>query len=398
MLDFMNNGLLNLPWWACVAILLLFTHITILSVTIFLHRCQAHKALEMHPVLSHFFRFWLWLTTGMSTRAWVAIHRKHHAACETEEDPHSPMVLGIKKVLFEGAELYRKEAKNSATLQRFGAGTPNDWLEKNVYAGKFSNLGVVLMLLIDILAFGVLGLTVWAVQMLWIPLWAAGVINGVGHYWGYRNYEVPDASTNISPLGILIGGEELHNNHHTFPSSAKFSIKPWEFDLGWAYIKLFSWLGLAKVKRVAQKLHSKPTKVSVDLETVSAVVKHRFQVLARYSREVIKPVLLEEKRRASEANRALLGRVKKLMIRDSALIKTQEAETLAKVLQTNDTLAKVYQFRMKLQQIWQEKALNQAELLQALQDWCQQAEASSVEALRNFVNQLRAFVPAKAST
>jgi len=276
----MYTGLLDLPWWGYVVVALVLTHITIASVTIFLHRHQAHRALELHPIPSHFFRFWLWLTTGMVTKEWAAIHRKHHAKCETPEDPHSPQKRGIRKVLWEGAELYRAEANNQETLQRYGHGTPDDWLERNVY--RRSVLGVSIMLVIDVIAFGAVGLTIWAVQMVWIPFWAAGVINGIGHYWGYRNYDCVDASRNISPWGILIGGEELHNNHHSFATSAKLSSKWYEFDIGWMYIRILEMLGLAKAKKVIPTPRFGEAKHVPDFDTLQAIVTHRYDVMTRY--------------------------------------------------------------------------------------------------------------------
>ncbi len=248
----MMGGIWDLPWWGYIAYTLLLTHITIVAVTVYLHRHQAHRAVDLHPIISHFFRFWLWLTTAMVTRQWVAVHRKHHARVETAEDPHSPVVFGIRKVLLEGAELYRAEARDPAIAEKYGHGTPDDWLERNIYSTRFE-YGTPLMLVIDLILFGLLGLSVWAIQMAWIPFFAAGVVNGLGHYWGYRNYELPDASTNFMPWGILIGGEELHNNHHAFPSSAKFSSKWWEFDLGWLHIRALCALGLARVKKIAPK-------------------------------------------------------------------------------------------------------------------------------------------------
>ena len=277
----MYNGLFDLPWWGYVLVALALTHVTIVSVTVFLHRHQAHRALELHALPSHFFRFWLWLTTGMVTKEWAAIHRKHHAKCETAEDPHSPQTRGLHKVLWEGAELYRAEAKNVETLQRYGHGTPDDWLERKVY--RHSILGVAIMLVIDLVAFGPLGLTIWAVQMAWIPFWAAGVVNGVGHFWGYRNYDCDDASRNLVPWGILIGGEELHNNHHSFATSAKLSAKWYEFDIGWMYIRTLSMLGLATVRRVAPRPRFSQAKPTADFDTLQAVIAHRYDVMAAFA-------------------------------------------------------------------------------------------------------------------
>ena len=277
----MSFWLIDLPWWGYVLVALAFTHVTIAAVTIYLHRCQAHRALDLHPVVSHFFRFWLWMTTGMETKHWAAIHRKHHARCETAEDPHSPQVLGIAKVLREGAELYRAEAKNQETMDKFGSGTPEDWMERNVYT-KHNGLGIRLMLVVNVILFGPLGLSIWAVQMAWIPITAAGIINGIGHYWGYRNFAADDASTNIVPWGIIIGGEELHNNHHSYASSAKLSSKWYEFDIGWMYIRILETFGLARVKKIAPQVRFDWAKTRCDLDTLQAVITHRFDVMGKY--------------------------------------------------------------------------------------------------------------------
>ena len=384
----MFYGLLDLPWWGYVAYTLICTHITIAAVTIFLHRCQAHRALELSPIVSHFFRLWLWLTTGMETKAWAAIHRKHHARCETEDDPHSPQVLGLAKVLWEGSELYRREAKNSETLERFGKGTPDDWLENNIYR-PFSARGIFLMLIIDLLLLGVPGLTVWAIQMAWIPFFAAGVINGVGHYWGYRNFECPDASTNILPWGLLIGGEELHNNHHTYPTSAKLSLKWWEFDIGWLYIKVLSLIGLAKVKYLPPKLQLVPNKKVVDLDTLRAIITDRFQITARYSKKVILPIFHQEK--VGVVDQSLLLRVKATLIREDSLIDEVGRKRLEVFLAKTNNLKVAYQFQRRLQAIWGRTTATQKELLEALQDWCTQAEATGIQCLQDFVCYLQSY-------
>lgn len=391
-------GLLNLSFWGYVVALLILTHITIIGVTVYLHRSQAHRSLDLHPIISHFFRFWLWLTTGMETKEWVAIHRKHHAKCETEEDPHSPQIKGIKKVFFEGAELYREEAKNSDTMLRYGQGTPDDWLERNLYS-KHSVLGVGLMFVIDIVLFGVPGITIWALQMLWIPLFAAGVVNGIGHYWGYRNFECPDAARNIFPLGAFIGGEELHNNHHTFPTSAKLSVKPWEFDLGWGYIRLLALLKLAKVKRVSPQLKELPGKLQVDLDTLAAIITNRFQVMARYSKEVLLPVLQEETQKANTMmSKALLKRAKRSLIRTESLLNAEGKRQLAYVIDKHHMLGLVYQYQLKLQAIWGRTTATQRELLEALQEWCKQAEATGIIALRKFAANIAGFSTQKKLT
>ncbi len=386
-------GVLNLPWWGYIVATLALTQVTIMAVTIFLHRCQAHRALELHPIVSHFFRAWLWLTTGMVTKEWTAIHRKHHAKVETADDPHSPQVQGIWRVFFQGAELYRKEAKNPDTLERYGQGTPDDWMEKNIYSN--SKYGILIMFIIDLVLFGPIGITIWALQMAWIPLFAAGFVNGVAHYVGYRNFECQDASRNVSPIGFFIGGEELHNNHHTFGTSAKFSVKWWEFDMGWLVIRTLQFLGLAKPKRIPPKAHLARGKATIDIDTLKAILTNRFQVMAEYSKEVIIPVLSEERRRAGEAGHAMLRRVRKLLVRETSLVDQSGQQRLANVLERYRSLNVVYQFRLKLQNIWVKSTATQAELLEALQEWCRQAEATHIQALRDFVGQLKAYVPGK---
>jgi stearoyl-CoA desaturase (delta-9 desaturase) len=386
------HGIFQLPWWGYALVALAFSQITILGVTIYLHRCQAHRALDLHPIVSHFFRFWLWLTTGMVTKEWAAIHRKHHAKVETTEDPHSPMTRGIKTVLLQGTELYRKEARNLETLERYGQGTPDDWVERNVYT-RFGKTGVLSMLAINIILFGPLGLTIWAVQMMWIPIFAAGVINGIGHFMGYRNFETQDASRNISPIAFFIGGEELHNNHHTYATSAKFSVKWWELDIGWVVIRTLQLFGLAKPKRVPPREHLTQGKSAVDVDTLKAIFTNRFHVMARYSKRVILPVLREERRRSEVAGQDMLRRARTLLIREPFLINDKNQQQLAAVLTQSRPLNVVYQFRLKLQEIWAKSAATQKELVESLEDWCRQAEATGIEALKDFVKQLKAYVP-----
>jgi stearoyl-CoA desaturase (delta-9 desaturase) len=392
LLNFLGaGGILQLSVSELLLTGLVLTQITIAAVTIYLHRHQAHRALDLHPVIAHFFRLWLWLTTGMVTREWVAIHRKHHAKCETLEDPHSPQVLGIRKVLWQGAELYQQEAANRSTIERYGHLTPDDSLERQVYA-RFPWLGITLMLLLDIALFGVAGLVLWAVQMVWIPFWAAGVINGVGHYWGYRNYESADAARNLLPWGLIIGGEELHSNHHAFPTSARFSCKWWEFDLGWLYIRLLSLLGLAKVKRVAPlRALILDHRESVDLDTVRAVVRYRMHVMASYARDVIRPVLREQRKGCDSSCKRALRHTRGLLIRDASLIKGHARERLDQVLARFHDLKTVYQYRQQLQSVWTRKAASQDVLLRALQEWCQQAEKTGITALQDFSQRLRGY-------
>ena len=395
MLDFIEHGLLAPSVGALVLITLAMTHATIVSVTVYLHRYSAHRALELSPILKHFFRLWLWLSTGQNTLEWTAIHRKHHAKCETEEDPHSPQVKGIKKVLTEGAELYREEADNKATLKKYGAGCPDDWLERNVYS-RFPMGGVALMAVIDLALFGVYGITIWAVQMMWIPVFAAGVINGIGHYWGYRNFECADASRNISPWGILIGGEELHNNHHTYPNSAKLSVRRFEFDAGWAWIRLFEMLGLAKVKKVAPKPVIDTSAKGIDLEALRGVMQHRFQVMANYRKTVITPVFKQEQERACEATREMYARAKALFHKDLSLIKPNQQQRLASLTQSNETLEAIYQFRLRLQDIWSQTSRNSAEMVEALEQWYVDARESGIAALQDFADQLAKYRHATA--
>jgi stearoyl-CoA desaturase (delta-9 desaturase) len=385
-------GLIQLPWWGYVCVLMVLTQLTILATTLYLHRCQAHRALEFHPIISHFFRFWLWLTTGTVTKEWTAIHRKHHAKVETSEDPHSPQAKGIKKVFFEGAELYRKESKVAETMERYGDGTPDDWIERNLYASK-STWGIALMAIIDVALFGTIGITIWALQMAWIPFFAAGFVNGIGHFWGYRNFEVKDASRNIIPLGVFIGGEELHNNHHAFATSAKFSAKWWEIDSGWYVIRFLQLFRLATPKRVVPKPKMLTSKTYIDTDTLKALITYRFQVMSRYTREVVLPALRQEKKQAAKDTRSLLRRARTVLIRDASIMKVSQQQRLTNLLENFQSLRVVYQFRMKLQDIWSRRTATQRELVDALHEWCQQAEATGIEALRVFSNRLKMYVP-----
>lgn len=391
----MKLSLLDLPWWGLVLVTLGLTHVTIAAVTIFLHRQQAHRALELHPAISHFFRFWLWLTTGMVTREWAAIHRKHHAECETSEDPHSPQFHGIKTVLFKGAELYRVEARNPATLEQYGRGTPDDWIERNLYA-KYTRLGIGLMLGIDIALFGPIGLSMWAVQMLWIPLFAAGVINGIGHYWGYRNFSPDDNSSNVVPWGILIGGEELHNNHHAYVASARLSNKWWEFDIGWMYIRILATLHLAKVRRVAPRIRYDASKTRCDSGTLQAVVTHRYEVLARFARS-LRPVAVREIRslRASVLPGSMdfkaLDPVKYLLQRDATQLPEPQRAVLRQALDRSNVLRTIYSMRQDLTGLWSRSTASNEQLVKQLEDWCRHAEESGIGVLREFSRTLRCY-------
>lgn len=386
----MNWSFIALPWWGYVIVVLGLTHVTIAAVTIYLHRCQAHRALDLHPAVSHFFRFWLWLTTGMVTKEWVAVHRKHHARCETAEDPHSPQVKGIGKVLLEGAELYGMEKKNLETLDKFGSGTPDDWLERNVYT-RHSALGIGLMMVIDIVLLGPIGLTIWAVQMAWIPVTAAGIINGAGHYWGYRNFDADDASTNLSPWGILIGGEELHNNHHAYASSARLSNKWYEFDIGWLYIRTLQFFGLARVKKVAPQVRFDWAKTKCDLDTLHAVITHRFHVMGRY-KHMLRKVYREEMKRLRHSHEMVsLKQVKHWLHLDADELQEQQKQVLNQALRQNERLYTLYQLKNELAAIWTRSATTQEQLLKSLEDWCRRAEASGIQSLQEFSQRLRCY-------
>jgi stearoyl-CoA desaturase (delta-9 desaturase) len=393
--DGLAGGLVQATWWQVLLVTLAMTHVTIAAVTIFLHRAQAHRALDLGPIPSHFFRMWLWLTTGMVTREWVAIHRKHHARCETVDDPHSPVTRGIETVLLRGAELYRAEAENQETIAKFGHGTPDDWIERNLYT-RYSWQGVGVMLLINLALFGALGATVWAVQMLWIPITAAGIINGIGHYWGYRNFEAPDASTNIFPWGVIIGGEELHNNHHTYPTSAKLSVKPYEFDIGWAYIRAMEAIGWATVRKTPPqlKLLGSPRPVADDL-TLEALIANRYEVMARYAKTLRSACAAEFDRLqrqggASGSHSQDFQLARRWLHRDDDKIPSTVRPQLDNAMQQSPLLTKLVAMREELRQLWTRSNASAPQLVAELQAWCHKAEESGIAALRQFSMELRA--------
>ncbi len=386
---FLDQGLTGASWWQAILVALLLAHVTIASVTIYLHRHQAHRSLDLHPIASHFFRFWLWLTTGMVTKEWTAIHRKHHAKCEHEGDPHSPVVFGIKKVFYEGSELYRAEAKNQETLERYGHNTPNDWVEKYLYTGQ-SKLGVSLMLIINVALFGALGLTVWAIQMIWIPVTAAGIINGIGHWWGYRNFEAADASTNVSPWGILIGGEELHNNHHTYPTSAKLSVKPYEFDIGWMYISILRSVGLASVKKVPPKMAYGAVRAVADEKTLEAIIANRYEVMAGYAREMRAACKREiDNLQSRRGDATVLQAARRWLHRDDDKVPASVKPQLAQVRAEHPVLDKMVTMREELRALWSSTNATREQLATDLQAWCRRAEESGIAALRDFSIRLR---------
>jgi stearoyl-CoA desaturase (Delta-9 desaturase) len=388
-------GLTDASAWQMVLFTTVMIQITFMGITLYLHRDMTHRGLDLHPVLRHFFRFWLWLTTGTVTKEWVAIHRKHHARCETADDPHSPVIEGLPKVLFQGAELYRAEAKNPETTEKYGRGTPDDWIERILYTPR-SIWGVLLMAMIDILLFGVAGLIVFAVQMAAQPVFAAGVINGVGHHTGYRNFESEDAAKNVVPWAFIIAGEELHNNHHAFPSSARFSVQPWEFDIGWLYISIFAALGLARVRRVWPAVALQRAKETVDLENLQAVIVARMHVLRDYTRQVTLPVLRAEFAEADARLRNLMSRARTALVRAPLLVDDRARVRLDELLDLNAQLRQVHEFREQLKQLWAGSSISNERLLNQLREWCARAEASGNQYLEQFAQRLRGYQLATA--
>ena len=389
----MQLGLIDLPWWGYLLITLGLTHITIAAVTIFLHRSQAHRAVDLHPIVSHFFRFWLWMTTGQVTKEWVSIHRKHHAKCETVDDPHSPQVLGIKKVFWQGAELYRAEVKNAETMDKYGHGTPDDWMERHIYT-PYSARGVVLMMIVNLVLFGPIGLTIWAVQMAWIPVTAAGIINGIGHYWGYRNFACEDASTNIVPWGILIGGEELHNNHHAYGTSARLSNKWYEFDIGWLYIKLMSYVGLATVRKVAPTVKWQPAKPLCDLDSLQAIITHRYDVMTRYVRSTKQEYAAELAKLKAGAHLPQglnLTLFRRWLHLEPAELGAADKAGLDQILGKSERMQTLYRMRQELAAIWSRSTASREQLLEQLQAWCKRAETSGIQSLQDFSVRLRSY-------
>lgn len=392
----MQLPLFDLPWWGYLCFALASTHITIAAVTIYLHRQQAHHALDLHPLMSHFFRFWLWLSTGMVTRAWVAIHRKHHAKCESTEDPHSPQVHGILRVLLEGSELYRAEAGKEATLAVYGHGTPDDWLERYLYS-RHPFAGVGLLMIIDVVCFGAIGLTLWALQMLWIPLFAAGVINGMGHYWGYRSFATRDASRNILPWGILIGGEELHNNHHAYSRSARLSNPNcwWEFDIGWLYIRALSLLHLATIRYATPRRIPDCKKSNCDAVTLEAVITHRFDVLSKFAKALERSALAEVRvlraRLPELHEQRLLAALRNWLQKENTELSEPERKALDQALHASALLQTIYAMREQLVGVWQRSTATTEQLVEHLEAWCESAETSGIDPLREFSRQLRSY-------
>ncbi len=391
LIQFLTSGLADLGWLGLLAVLLVFTQLTIFAVTLYLHRSQAHRGVDFHPAIAHFFRFWTWLTTSMITREWVAIHRKHHAKVETEEDPHSPQTRGIGKVFWEGVELYREARADRAGIDQYGKGAPDDWIERHLYT-PHANLGPTLLLFVNFALFGLPGIALWAIQMAWIPFWAAGVVNGLGHWWGYRNFESADTSTNLTPWALWIGGEELHNNHHAFPSSARFSMRRWEFDIGWAVIKGLEKVGLAKVLRVAPTLDVRPNISAPDTETLRALLSHRFQAMTDYQRNVLKPALREEAAAAGAKLRELLPRrMRRGLVDDGRWLKPDAREQLQQWVQQRPRIKALVEHRARLSALLEARSHDAADRLRQLQAWCHEAEASGIRALQEYSMRLKGY-------
>ena len=390
-LDFLAGGLVQAGFWPLLAVFLVTTQLTIFSVTLYLHRSQAHRGVDFHPAVAHVFRAWTWLSTGMVTREWVAIHRKHHAKCETEEDPHSPMHKGIGTVFWRGVELYREASALRGDIEQYGRGCPDDWIERHVYAAH-SALGPTVLLLVLFVLFGFAGVAMWALQMAWIPFWAAGVVNGLGHWWGYRNFETTDTATNLSPWGVWIGGEELHNNHHAFPSSAKFALRRWEFDIGWAAIKGLQALRLAKVLRVAPTLDVRPNINVPDGDTLKALLALRFQAMTDYQKRVLKPALREEAAAAGARLRALLPRrLRRGLVDDGRWLKPEAREELRDWVEQRPRIRTLVEYRARLSTLLESRSHNAAESLASLQAWCREAEASGIRALQDYAARLKGY-------
>jgi len=390
MIDILINGLIEFTWLEYVVYTLVVTHITIVCITLYLHRGVCHSAIEIRPVLAHFFRFWLWLTTSMRTADWVAIHRKHHAKVETIEDPHSPAFYGISTVFLQGADLYHEEKNNKETIDKYSQNCPTDWIEEKLYTGR-NNLGILLLFIANIILFGVVGIIIWSIQMAWTPIFAAGGINGAGHYWGYRNFDTNDDSTNMSPLALIIGGEELHNNHHAFPTAAKFSLKPWEFDIGWLYIKIFSLLGQVRVKRLATKTIISSPNNSLDSETGYALLKSKITVITNYTRNVLKPILYDETRNAKNDIKKLLRQSKNTLARQPNRISNQDTTRLQEIFKECSSLQTVYHLRNQLYDILHARNTEHENFIETLNRWCEDAKSTGIDCLNDFSDSLKGY-------
>ena len=389
LIDWLLAGFSQASVWQMVVYFLVASQVTMMTSTIYLHRSATHRGVDLHPVVSHFFRFWSWFTTAMVTKEWVAVHRKHHARCETADDPHSPRFAGLNTVLWRGLELYQKAALDKDMLEKYGKGTPDDWIERNVYT-RFSTLGVVILLIASLALFGLPGIAIWALQMALMPFCAAGVINGLGHWWGYRNFDTNDTATNLTPWALLIGGEELHNNHHAFPSSAKFALRRFEVDIGWTVVWTLQKLRLAKVLRVAPQLNVRPNISVPDADTLHAVMVHRWQVATDYFKTVLKPQL---KLDAADLPR----RIRKAFRSEGRWLDAAHRERLQSFLASRPHLLTLVEYRQRLLAIYEMKSAEAEGKMEALRTWCREAEASGIHALQEFSWRLKgyALVPSR---
>jgi stearoyl-CoA desaturase (delta-9 desaturase) len=381
-------GAIRLPWWGYAAFTFAMVQLMFLGVTLYLHRDQSHGGLVLHPMLRHFFRFWLWFCSSTVTREWVAVHRRHHAYADLPGDPHSPVVFGLRRVLMQGYELYAAAARDPKILENYGRGTPDDWLEHNLYS-RFPKVGISLFVVLQLLMFGVPAIAMLGVQLIAQPLFAAGVINGLGHRVGYRSFEMPTAATNIVPWGVLIAGEELHNNHHAFPSSPRFAVQGWEIDLGWLFICLFRALGLARVRCLAPRPHIVCDRAEIDADTAQALFTNRMHVLRDYRRRVIRPVFRALRKQQSPA--VLAPRSPRLLVRHPKLLDERARQQLRELLERYEVLRTVIEFRDRLQQLWDETAASHGRALEQLRELCAQAEGSRILALRKFALRLRTY-------
>jgi stearoyl-CoA desaturase (delta-9 desaturase) len=386
-------GIVELPFWGYALVTFGLVQLMFLGITLYLHRDQSHGGLELHPTLRHIFRFWLWFSSGTVTREWVAVHRRHHAFADQPGDPHSPAVFGLKKVVLEGYELYKTATADPQILDYYGRGTPDDWIERNLYS-RWPPAGLVFFILSELILFGVPGIVMVAVHVAAQPFFAGGVINGVGHRLGYRSFEMASTATNIVPWALFLGGEELHNNHHAFPRSARFAVQPWEIDIGWLWIRLFSALGLAQVRRVAPSPRLIATRTTVDADTALALFTNRMHVLRDYARRVVRPVCRELAAREPEG--AVPRIAPMLLIRHPALLAEEAHRVLRDLLARYEVLRAVVEFRESLQHSWNDAAASQAGAVQNLRDWCVRAEASGIRALREFALRLRGYSGASA--
>lgn len=387
-LEFAARGVVPLPWWGYALVAIVTIHVTVIGVTLYYHRDQAHRALDLHPALRQFFRFWVWATTAMVCHQWVAVHRKHHAFVERDGDPHSPQLLGLRTMLRDGANVYQRATRDAEAVAAYRHGTPDDALER--FYTKFPHAGVVTLLIVEIVLFGLPGVAIWALQMLNMPVLASALINGVGHHSGYRNFDVRDASTNVVPFGILAGGEELHNNHHAFPSSAKFSVRRFEFDIGWLYIRLFRSVGLARIRRVYPRPVLASTRPArIDFEAVRGVVTNRLHVLRAYRREVLIPVLHQELARHGRSR--YYRRLRRLLLRDEQLLDQRSLAHRERLIGRMPRLSAAWEFREQLRSIWEERTASNERALNRLRSWCQEAEASGIARLSQFAAQLSRY-------